>query len=128
MIDARPLAAVGAGAALGGMLRLAVTEAVVARYGSAYAFAATAFINVSGSFLIGIIAELARERADLPTLLRLFLATGVLGGYTTFSTFSLETLGFASAGAVGGALAYALGSVALGLLAAVAGTALVRSI
>lgn len=50
----------------------------------------TLFVNVAGSLLIGVLAEWFAQRAQLPQPLRLFLVTGVLGGFTTFSAFSLE--------------------------------------
>ena len=88
MIDVRVIAAVGVGAALGGIFRLLVTQLVVARAGAGFGFYATLFINVSGSFLIGIVIEMAQTRANVSPLWRYFIATGILGGYTTFSTFS----------------------------------------
>ncbi len=120
--------AVGGGAALGGILRLLITQLVVARAGAGSAFYATLFINVSGSFLIGVVLELAQTRGDVQPLWRLFLATGILGGYTTFSTFSYETLALASAGAALTATLYVLGSVALGIVAAYGGIAAVRAL
>jgi CrcB protein len=84
-------AAVGIGAGLGGMCRYAITMAFVARYGPGLPFG-TFFINMTGSFLIGVISELAQTRAvGIDPLLRICLTAGFLGGYTTFSTFSFET-------------------------------------
>jgi fluoride exporter len=120
--------AVGGGAALGGILRLLITQLVVARAGAGNAFYATLFINVSGSFLIGVVLELAQTRGDVQPLWRLFLATGILGGYTTFSTFSYEALALASGGAAVTAALYVLGSVALGIAAAYGGIAAVRAL
>jgi CrcB protein len=120
-VDLRIVLAVGVGAALGGILRLLVTQAVVARAGAVYAPYATMFINVSGSFLIGIVIGLAQTRADFNPLWRSFLATGILGGYTTFSTFSLEAVTLASEGMPWGALGYVVASVLLGIGAAVVG-------
>lgn len=54
--------------------------------------AATLFVNVVGGFLIGLISAYAMDRPEFPTWLRLGLTTGVMGGFTTFSAFSLETL------------------------------------
>ena len=79
---------------------------------------ATLVINVTGSFLIGLIAELYHAQVFTSTTWRLALVTGLLGGYTTFSAFSLENLQLLRSGAVGIALAYALGSVASGIGAA----------
>jgi CrcB protein len=86
------------------------------------------FINVSGSFLIGIVVELAQTRVGFPPLWRYFLATGILGGYTTFSTFSYEAFVLASDGLYASATGYVLGSVALGIAGAVGGIALVRTL
>lgn len=127
MIDARALLAVGGGAALGGILRLLVTQVVVARFGAGFGHYATLFINVSGSFLIGIVAEVAQTRIGFPPLWRSFLATGLLGGYTTFSTFSYEAFVLAADGLYASAAFYVAGSVVLGIAAAIGGIALVRS-
>jgi CrcB protein len=74
-MDIRSFLVVGAGAALGGMLRLFITQTVVGRAGEGYGQYATMFINVSGSFLIGVVFELAQTRSDFHPLLRYFLAT-----------------------------------------------------
>jgi CrcB protein len=128
MTELRMILAVGSGAALGGILRLLITQLVVARAGGGNAFYATLIINVSGSFLIGVVLELAQLRGDVQPLWRLFLATGILGGYTTFSTFSYEALALASGGAMLAAALYVLASVALGIAAAYGGIAVVRAL
>ncbi len=128
MIDWRTLAVVGLGAAIGGILRLLVTQLVVLRAGAGYAQYATMFINVSGSFLIGMVIEIAQTRADFPPLWRYFIATGILGGYTTFSTFSFESLTLATGGFALGASFYIIGSVVLGVAAAFFGIATARAL
>jgi CrcB protein len=128
MTDARVYLAVGVGAAIGGILRLLVTQFVVARAGAGLAFYATVFINISGSFLIGVVLQLSASRTDLSPLWRYFLATGILGGYTTFSTFSFEALTLASSGLWVTAAGYVLGSVALGIAGAYAGIVGVRAL
>ena len=80
--------------------------------------AATFVINVSGSFCIGLLAELFRARVFESATWRLALVTGVLGGYTTFSAYSLENLQLLRNGAAAAALTYAVSSVVLGLGAA----------
>ncbi len=120
MIDARLIAAVGAGAAIGGIARLLVSQLVVARAGPAYGFYATLFINASGSFFIGVVLETTRLTGTGP-IWRSFLATGILGGYTTFSTFSFEALNLALNGALPAAIWYVAGSVTLGVAGAFAG-------
>ncbi len=126
MIDPRAILAVGSGAALGGVLRLLIGAFVVARGGVAAAPYATLFINVSGSFLIGLVLGTLQVRTDVSPLWRLFLATGILGGYTTFSTFSFEALSLGSSGALFAGGAYCVASVVLGIGAAYVGLALAR--
>jgi CrcB protein len=74
-------------------------------------------INVSGSFIIGILAELFEARVLVSPTIRAALLTGVLGGYTTFSSFSFETFSLLRDGEMWLALVNALGSVLLGLIA-----------
>lgn len=78
----------------------------------------TLAINVAGSFAIGVVLTLALELADLTPEMRLLLATGVLGGFTTFSAYSYETLTLLRTGHGVAAFVYAAGSVLLGLGAA----------
>lgn len=82
---------------------------------------ATFIINLSGSFAIGLLGELFRLRVLTSPELRLALLTGLLGGYTTFSAYSLENLSLLREGEWVVAVSYALGSVVLGLLCAWAG-------
>ena len=84
---------------------------------------ATAFVNVTGCFAIGLLAA-----KGLSPELRAFALVGVLGGYTTFSTFGYETFALLDQGRTGLALANAGGQLALGLLAVFAGTACARSL
>lgn len=86
----------------------------------------TILINVAGSFLIGLFAQLTGPQGRYPAseTFRLFVMVGVLGGFTTFSSFSLQTLELARQGAPGRALVNVLVSVALCLLAVWAGFAL----
>ena len=127
MIGWQSAIAVLAGGGIGSVLRYAVTFAVSQRLGPGFPWWTFA-INVSGSFVIGLVAEFTQTRmlAGSP-LVRLFLMTGVLGGYTTFSSFSYETLTLIGDRAVLLAASYAIGSVALGLIAAFAGVALARA-
>jgi len=127
-VDVRAVAAVALGAALGGVLRFAAVQAVVARFGGTQAFLATAFINITGSFAIGVVLELAGERGAIGPLGRLFLATGVLGGYTTFSTFSYEAFALAAQGRLAVASAYVCGSVVLSIAGAIGGIAIARAL
>jgi CrcB protein len=121
------LAAVALGAGTGGVLRYLVGIAFLQRFGSGFPLG-TLFINVSGSFAIGILAELAQTRAlGVTPLLRLLLVTGLLGGYTTFSSFSYELFTLGGEGSPRLALAYAAASVIFGFLAAYAGVVLARA-
>ena len=88
----------------------------------------TFLVNVSGCFAIGVLAALADERAAFGPQARLFLVAGVLGGYTTFSSFGWEGLALLRDGALARALVYIGGQVVLGLAAVWAGMALVRSL
>ncbi len=99
------------------MLRfLLVTQLVLERAGPGTGPYATMFINISGSFLIGVVIEMAQSKTNVcPLLWRYFLATGILGGYTTFSTFSYEALAYWTAGAAFRAVLYVAGSVILGI-------------
>jgi len=126
VFDPRALVVVGSGAAFGGILRFLIGAVVVARAGVSAAPYATLFINVSGSFLIGLALGTLQLRSDVSPLWRLFVATGILGGYTTFSTFSIDALALGSRGTLVVAGGYCIASVALGIGAASAGLALAR--
>lgn len=89
---------------------------------------ATFLINVSGCFVIGFLAILAEERGPVGPTGRLFWLVGVLGGYTTFSTFGYETFSLAREGSHALAAANAAGQVLLGLAAVWAGVAVARGI
>jgi len=117
------------GAGLGGALRHFFNVALGRAFGVDFPWA-TAFINVSGSLVMGLLTGwLAfRGAGGLTQHTRLFFATGVLGGYTTFSTFSLETILLVERGEVAAALAYVAGSVLLGAFSLWAGLALARSL
>ena len=109
---------VAIGGAAGSTARYAVTR-IAARLAEGTFPWATLLVNVSGSLLIGFLAGLALPdgRSALPPDARAFLLIGVLGGFTTFSSFSLETLNLARDGDWLGATANVAGSVALCLVA-----------
>lgn len=112
---------VALGGALGSVLRWLTTE-WISRCTPASAFPwGTLVVNALGSFMIGAIMTLSTERSALGPELRLLLVTGVLGGFTTFSAYSYETLALLRGGQLVAGGLYALGSVALGLVAAFAG-------
>jgi fluoride exporter len=104
---------------VGAGCRLLLDGAVKARLRSAYPLGTTV-INISGSFLLGLVTGLALAHA-LPQEWRLILGTGFLGGYTTFSTASFETVRLAQEGRWGSAFVNAFGMLAGSLLAATAG-------
>src|SRR5262245_22469933 len=87
---------------------------------------ATFFVNITGSLLIGFLAELFDARMPVPPELRAALLVGVLGGYTTFSSLSFETFGLIREGKMGIAMLYSLGSLVLGLTATWLGVQLAR--
>lgn len=88
----------------------------------------TFLVNVLGSLLIGLLVELFALRLQLPANLRLFLITGILGGFTTFSTFSMEVGLLHQRGQTGAAVVYALASVVCGVAAMFAGMHLTRQL
>jgi len=118
--------AIALGGALGSVLRFAMNEAVSARFGRAFPWG-TLSINVIGSFLIGVLAVLLVERLELSPAVRLGLMVGVLGGFTTFSSFSLEVVQLMQNGAFLRALLYVVASVTVCVLAAAAGIHLART-
>lgn len=87
----------------------------------------TLFINVAGCFAMGVLVEVLARRFDASNDLRLFLATGVLGGFTTFSAFSLDFAVLWERGANGSALLYLAASVLGSLIAVFLGLFLART-
>lgn len=110
------IAAVMAGAALGGTARYLVATMIAERVASRFPWG-TFVVNLTGCFLIGLLSTILAERMDDPVFWRLFLVTGILGGYTTFSAFGWETMQLSRQGDGLLALANALGSVVCGYLA-----------
>ena len=104
-----------AGAGLGGLARYAAGTWIMAKYGGRFPLG-TFIINVTGSFLIGLLMILLTERLNPHPNWRLFLVVGVLGGYTTFSSFEYETFQSVRDGANWLAALYALASVGVGYL------------
>lgn len=110
--------AIAAGGALGALARHVVNSAVQARFVAAGLPAGIFVVNVLGCLAIGLLAGvIAVERVHVGMHLRTFLVVGVLGGFTTFSSFGLDTLVLARGGQAGLAALNAVGQTALGLAA-----------
>lgn len=120
-----PFLVVFLGAGFGGMLRHAMNLGMARLTATGFPFGTLA-INVSGSFAMGLFAAWFALRADPGQSWRLFLTTGLLGGYTTFSAFSLDAGILFERGAILPGFLYVLGSVGLSLTALFAAMALVR--
>jgi fluoride exporter len=115
--------AVFAGAGLGGVARYLAGSWIMAKYGGRFPLG-TFVINVTGSFLIGVLMTLLAESIQPHPNWRLFLVVGILGGYTTFSSFEYETFQAARDGARWMALLYMAGSVLVGYFGVWLGTIL----
>ncbi len=114
------------GGGLGAMLRHGLNVGIGRWLGLSFPWS-TFFINVTGSLVMGLIAGWFAFKTDASQAWRLFLTTGVLGGYTTFSAFSLDTALLYERGEVGLAAFYVLGSVILSICGLFAGLWLVRN-
>jgi CrcB protein len=113
------------GGGIGAALRHGVNLASMRYLGLAFPYA-TAFENISGSLIMGLIAGYFALRSGPSQHWQLFLTTGILGGYTTFSAFSLDAVILYERGAMGLAALYVLGSVILSIGGLMAGLALAR--
>jgi fluoride exporter len=113
------------GGGLGASLRHAVNLAAAKAFGVAFPYG-TFIINITGSIVMGLIAGYLAFKGEATQHWRLFLMTGILGGYTTFSAFSLDTAVLYERGAVGLAAVYVLGSVVISIAGLFAALALVR--
>lgn len=115
---------VGAGGFVGAVLRYLIGLIPVSE---SFAFPIKTFaINVAGCFLIGIIAALALKNEGISPRLVLFLKVGICGGFTTFSSFALETGDLMKAGSMGLAMLYVILSVVVGVAAMFAGQWIAR--
>ena len=113
------------GGALGTMARYATGIYVGRWLGTAFPWS-TLLINILGSFLIGVFAESFALQWDTSQSTRAFLIIGICGGYTTFSTFSLDIVTLLNRGEAALALTYVLASVVIGLAGLYAGLQAVR--
>lgn len=119
--------AIAVGGTLGCWARYAQTNLVQSVSGREFPYA-TLSINVMGSFLMGFLFFASLERITMSPALRTGLLTGVLGGYTTFSTFSMEALLLAEQGEAWRAGLYVALSVVLGFVGAFAGAYVARNL
>ncbi len=118
--------AIGLGGASGALLRHIFGQMMLRLMGPMSFPAATMTINILGSFLIGLLFVTMAHRFDISPSMRGFLVVGLLGGFTTFSTFSMEAVMLLQRGQLGQASLYILGSVGFGILAMLAGVWLGR--
>jgi CrcB protein len=119
--------AVAFGGAVGCCARYGVTQLIQLVYGKSFPLA-TLVINVLGCFLMGFLFFETLERLSVSPVMRTAILTGGLGGFTTFSTFAIESLLLYEDGERGYALLYLLLSVILGLFAALLGAYLSRKL
>jgi fluoride exporter len=119
------IVAVAIGGAIGSVARYLVVMGSGKIFGMNFPWGIL-IINVTGSFLIGAFAGLFATKWDLPQAVRIFLTVGICGGYTTFSTFSLDSYYLMERGQFVAALAYMIGSVVLSIGALVSGFYLAR--
>ncbi len=110
---------IGIGSFIGGVARYLLSQLIQNKALTTFPYGTLA-VNIIGCFLIGVIYGIA-ERSGLSNEWRLFLATGILGGFTTFSAFSYESISLMRDGQAGPALLYVAASVVLGLMATWAG-------
>ena len=118
---------VALGSAVGGVSRFLLGGFLQARSGTAFPIG-TLVVNVTGSFLLGFLARYVSVEAGFSPETRALLTAGFCGGFTTFSTFSVETLQLFEAGEYGKGGLYVLTSISLALAATVAGAMLARSV
>jgi CrcB protein len=115
------------GSGIGGALRYGVGVLSVRLFGFGFPIGSFA-INVVGSFLMALIAEYFALKSGFSQPWRLFLTTGIVGGFTTFSTFSLDAVSLYERNEIGFAALYVIGSIVVSLAAFFFGLWVVRSI
>lgn len=121
------ITAVAIGGAIGSVARYLVGIGSGKLFGLAFPWG-TLIINIVGSFLIGAFVESFALRWDLPQVARVFLTVGICGGFTTFSTFSLDSYLLMDRGELWPAFAYMAGSVVLSIAGLFAGLQLIRAV
>ena len=118
---------VAIGGAIGASLRHLVGAAALRTLGPSFPWG-TMGINVAGSLAMGLLAGALARRSDVSEAMRLFVGVGLLGGFTTFSAFSLDVVVLWERSEAGAAMFYAAGSVVLSILALFAGLWLARTV
>jgi fluoride exporter len=118
---------IGAAGALGAVSRHLLESLVNRHWGDAFPWG-TFVVNVSGSFLLGVLVGLFAQRLDVPLWLQAGATVGFLGAYTTFSTFSLQLYRSTVTGHAAITAANAVGSLLAGVLAVYAGIMLARAL
>jgi fluoride exporter len=121
----RTILVIGLGGAIGSISRYLVQVLITRHFPGSFP-AGTFLVNITGCFIIGLLFGLAARHPSLTVEWRLFLITGICGGYTTFSSFSYESIMLIRQGNYLYFLLYVLSSVVLGLLATVGGSMLAR--
>jgi CrcB protein len=123
----RSLFLVMAGGAIGAGLRFQVGQVALGRWGDGFPWG-TWIVNLAGGLLAGLVMGLLLHRGGAGEAWRLFLVVGILGGFTTFSAFSLETVFMIQRGQHGAAAAYAASSLAGAVLLVFAGLWAARAV
>lgn len=126
MFDIKILLLIGSGGFAGSILRYVISMLVHNKFLSSFPYG-TLSVNIIGSFLIGVVYALV-ERGNLSPEVRIFLATGLLGGFTTFSAFSLDALNLLQEGLWLEGSAYIIISVMLGIAFAFLGLLTIKLI
>ena len=114
------------GGGLGAATRHGINLATARVLGTAFPYG-TLLINITGSFIMGLVAAYFAFKGGASQHWRLFFTTGILGGYTTFSAFSLDAALLYERGQIGMAALYVIASVAISIVGLFAGLALVRN-
>jgi CrcB protein len=115
---------IGTGSFIGGVLRFLLSQFVQSKFLSAFPYG-TLTVNITGCLLIGLVFGLA-DRGNITQEWRMFLATGLLGGFTTFSAFSNETIAMLRDGQFIYAATYVAASVVMGLAATFIGITIIK--
>ncbi len=117
---------IGAGSFIGGVSRYLLSQFIQNKSLTTFPFG-TLSVNIIGCLLIGIVFGIA-EKGNLSPEMRLFFATGLLGGFTTYSAFSNDTVAMINSGQYNYAITYVLSSVVIGLVATFLGIMVTRMI